>query len=61
MHINRDRMIRLAAVLVGAAVLFGLEQGLALKLVIALPAGVAAYFVTLVVLGLAFGSGNQTK
>ncbi|HET7192869.1 MAG TPA: hypothetical protein VFI98_13295 [Pseudolabrys sp.] len=54
-------MIRLAAVLVGAAVLFGLEQGLALKLVIALPAGVAAYFVTLVVLGLTFGSGNQTK
>jgi hypothetical protein len=54
-------MIRFAAVLVGAAVLFGLEQGLGMKLVIAMPAGVAAYFVTLVVLGLAFGSGNQTK
>ena len=61
MRINRDRMIRFAAVLVGAAVLFGIEQGLGMKLVIAMPAGVAAYFVTLVVLGLAFGSGNQTK
>jgi hypothetical protein len=54
-------MIRFAAVLVGAAVLFGFEQEFGVKLYIAIPAGIAAYFATLVVLGLTFGSGNQTK
>ena len=54
-------MIRFAAVLVGAAVLFGLEQQFGVKLYLAIPAGIAAYFATLIVLALAFGSGNQTK
>jgi uncharacterized membrane protein len=58
---NRDRMIRFAAVLVGAAVLFGLEQGLGAKLYIAIPAGILAYVVTLLALGLTLGSGSQTK
>ncbi|HZP71317.1 MAG TPA: hypothetical protein VFB29_15360 [Pseudolabrys sp.] len=58
---SRDRMIRFAAVLVGAAVLFGLEQGFGVKLYLAIPAGIAAYFVTLVALALAFGSGSQIK
>ena len=58
---NRDRMIRFAAVLVGAGVLFGLEQGFGAKLYVAIPAGIVAYVITLVALGLIFGSGRQTK
>jgi uncharacterized membrane protein len=58
---NRDRMIRFAAVLVGAGVLFGLEQELGAKLYVAIPAGVLAYVATLVALGLTLGSRRQTK
>ncbi|MGA8969047.1 MAG: hypothetical protein WB499_07485 [Pseudolabrys sp.] len=53
---NRDRMIRFAAVLVGAAVVFGLQQGAEAKLYIAIPGGIVAYIITLVALGLVFGS-----
>jgi hypothetical protein len=49
---TRGGIIRIAAVLTGAAVLFGLEQGLGLKLYFAIPAGVLAYIVVLVTLGL---------
>ena len=58
---NRDRMIRFAAVLVGAGVLFGLEQELGAKLYVAIPAGILAYIATLVALGLALGSRRQAK
>ncbi len=58
---NRDRMIRFAAVLVGAGVLFGLEQGLGAKLYVAIPAGILAYVATLVALGLTLGSSTQAK
>ena len=58
---SRDRMIRFAAVLVGAAVLFGLEQGADAKLYVAIPGGIVAYVITLVALGLVFGSGRQAK
>lgn len=58
---NRDRMIRFAAVLVGAAVLLVLEQQLGAKLYIAIPGGILAYIVTLVALGLMFGSSKQAK
>jgi hypothetical protein len=58
---SRDRMIRFAAVLVGAAVLFGLEQGAGAKLYVAIPGGIVAYVITLVALGLVFGSGRQAK
>ena len=58
---SRDRMIRFAAVLVGAAVLFGLEQQFGVQLYLAIPAAIAVYFATLIVLTLAFGRGNQTK
>jgi hypothetical protein len=54
--LSRDRMIRFAAVLVGAAVLFGLQQGAEAKLYIAIPAGIVAYVITLVALGVVFGS-----
>ena len=53
---NRDRMIRFAAVLAGAAVVFGLQQGAEAKLYIAIPGGIVAYIITLVTLGLVFGS-----
>jgi uncharacterized membrane protein len=58
---NRDRMIRCAAVLVGAGVLFGLEQELGAKLYVAIPAGILAYIATLVALGLTLGSRRQAK
>jgi uncharacterized membrane protein len=58
---NRDRMIRFAAVLVGAGVLFGLEQELGVKLYLAIPAGILAYVATLVALGLTLGRGSQAK
>jgi hypothetical protein len=54
-------MIRFAAVLVGAAVLFGLEQGLGTNLYIAIPAGILAYVATLLALGLMLGGKTQTK
>ena len=54
-------MIRFAAVLAGAAVLFGLEQGLGAKLYVAIPAGILAYAATLLALGLTLGSSGQTK
>ena len=54
-------MIRFAAVLVGAGVLFGLQQGTGATLYVAIPAGIVAYIVTLVVLGLIFGGGSQPK
>jgi uncharacterized membrane protein len=58
---NRDRMIRFAAVLVGAAVLLVLEQQLGAKLYIAIPGGILAYIISLVALGLMFGSSKQAK
>jgi uncharacterized membrane protein len=54
-------MIRFAAVLVGAGVLFGLEQELGAKLYVAIPAGILAYIATLVALGLTLGSRRQAK
>ena len=57
---NRDRMIRFAAVLVGATVVILLEQQLGEKLYVAIPGGIIAYVVTLVALGLLFGN-KQAK
>ena len=54
-------MNRFAAVLVGAGVLFGLEQELGAKLYVAIPAGILAYIATLVALGLTLGSRRQAK
>jgi hypothetical protein len=38
-----------------------MEQQLGAKLYVAIPAGILAYIVTLLILGLMFGSGSQTK
>jgi uncharacterized membrane protein len=48
-------------VLVGAAVLLVLEQQLGAKLYIAIPGGILAYIITLVALGLMFGSSKPAK
>jgi hypothetical protein len=40
---NKHRIVRIVSVLIGAAVVFGLEQGLGLKIYIAIPAGIVAY------------------
>jgi hypothetical protein len=40
---NKIRLIRIVAVLIGAAVVFGLEQGLGLALYIAIPVAIVAY------------------
>jgi uncharacterized membrane protein len=58
---NRERMIRFAAVLVGAAVLLVLEQQLGVKFYVAIPGGIVAYIITLVTLGLVFGGSKQPK
>jgi uncharacterized membrane protein len=58
---SRQRLIRFAAVLVGAAVLFWLEQGFGAKLYVAIPAGILAYVATLVALGFALGKGAGAK
>jgi hypothetical protein len=58
---NRRGITRIVAVLTGAAVLFGFEQGLDLQFYIALPAAVLAYFATLVAMGLLLGTDTQAK
>jgi uncharacterized membrane protein len=54
-------MIRFSAVLAGAAVLFVMEQELGTKLYVAIPAGILVYIVTLLALGLIFGSGSRAQ
>ena len=58
---SKHTISRFVAVLVGAAVLFGLEQGLGLQFYIAIPLAVVAYVVTLVALGLALGADACAK
>jgi len=56
---NRLAVVRLVAVLVGGAVLFGLEQGLGMKIYFALPLAIIAYLAAKVVLGLAWGADGR--
>jgi hypothetical protein len=49
--VTKNGIARFAAVLAGAVVLFGLEQGLGMEVYIAIPAGILAYVVTLVAVG----------
>jgi uncharacterized membrane protein len=58
---NRRAMTRIVAVLTGAAVLFGLEQGLGLELYIALPGAVLAYLTALVAMGLMLGTDTPPQ
>jgi hypothetical protein len=56
---NRLAVIRLISVLVGAAVLFGLQQGYGIAIYIALPVATVAYLAVKVGLGLAWGAGSS--
>ena len=58
---SKHTISRFVAILVGATVLFGLEQGLGLQFYIAIPLAVVAYVVTLVALGLALGADACAK
>lgn len=57
---NRDRLIRFAGVLVGAAVLLWLEQQVGAQWYVAIPVAIVAYTLTLVTLWFMFGS-SQAK
>jgi len=52
---NRLAVVRLIAVIVGAAVLFGLQQELGVAIYLALPLAFLAYLGTKLGLGLALG------
>ncbi len=52
---------RIVAMLAGGAVLFGLEQGLDMKMYVALPVAVAAYAITLFGMGLMLGADTPAK
>jgi hypothetical protein len=49
-------IVRLVAVAIGAAVLFGLQHGFGLELYIAIPLAAVAYLVVKVALGLLWGA-----
>jgi hypothetical protein len=52
---NRLLIVRIVSVLVGAAVLFGLQQGLGMQLYFAVPIAAVAYMAVKVAIGLAWG------
>lgn len=58
---KRDGISRIVAVAVGAAVLYGLGQGLGLELYVSIPAGVLAYIATLVSMRLMLGTDPVAK
>ena len=52
---NKQGIGRIISVLAGAAVLFGLQQGLGLQLYLALPIAATAYVAVKVAIGLVWG------
>ncbi len=56
---NRQAIGRIISVLVGAGVLFGLQQGLGLQLYIAIPLAVVAYLAVKVAIGLLWGADDK--
>jgi hypothetical protein len=52
---NRQATGRIISVLAGAVVLFGLQQGLDMKLTIAIPLAIAVYLAVKVAFGLLWG------
>jgi hypothetical protein len=61
MQLNRLGVTRFVAIMVGAAVVYGLGQWLGVSLFIAIPVATVAYIVTLVVVGLLLGADPQAK
>ncbi len=58
MTINKPRLYRSFAVILGAAVVFGLQQGLEVKWYFAIPAGLLTYVAALI--GFAMLSEDET-
>ena len=56
---DRQKIGRIVSVLIGAAVLFGLEQGLGVKIYIAIPVAIVVYLAVKVAIGLAWGTGDH--
>ena len=56
---NRQTIGRIVSVLVGAGVLFGLEQGLGVKLYIAIPVAIVVYLAVKVAFGLLWGVDDK--
>jgi hypothetical protein len=56
---NRQAIGRIVSVLIGAAVLFALEQGLGVQLYIAIPVAVVAYLAVKVAIGLLWGIDDR--
>lgn len=56
---NKLAIARILAVLTGAAVLFGLQQGLGVQLYIALPAAAIVYMAVKVAIGLLLGADEK--
>lgn len=57
---DRQTIGRLISVLAGAAVLFGLEQGVGMKFYFAVPAAVVVYAALRFAIGHLWGAGNKT-
>ena len=56
---NRQAIGRIVSVLVGAGVLFGLQQGLGVKLYIAIPVAIVVYLAVKVTIGLLWGTDDK--
>ncbi|HEY7997357.1 MAG TPA: hypothetical protein VIE87_00890 [Pseudolabrys sp.] len=56
---NRQAIGRIISVLAGAAVLFGLQQGLDVRFYFAFPAAMVVYLALKVALGLLWGTGDK--
>jgi hypothetical protein len=56
---NKHGISRIVSVLVGAGVLFGLEQGLGVKLYIAIPVAIVVYLAFKVAIGLLWGTDDK--
>ena len=56
---NRQAIGRIISVLVGAGVLFGLQQGLGVKLYIAIPVAIVGYLAVKVAIGLLWGADDK--
>ena len=56
---NKHGISRIVSVLVGAGVLFGLQQGLGVKLYIAIPVAIVVYLAVKVTIGLLWGADDK--
>jgi hypothetical protein len=58
-RMNRPPIARIISVLAGAAVLFGLEQGLGVTLYFAVPLAIVVYFAVKLAFGLLWSAGDK--